>query len=105
MEIRLADIVLEYAGGARALDGVSLVIPAGQACMVLGPSGAGKSSLLRTVIGLETPTKGHLALNGEVVDPRRRRALSSRDGVHQRYREDNSNALAWHGRACSTRRS
>jgi len=86
MEIRLADIVLEYAGGTRALDGVSLVIPAGQACVVLGPSGAGKSSLLRTVIGLETPTKGHLALNGEVVDPQRRRALLSRIGmVHQSF--------------------
>ncbi len=45
MEIRLTDVVLEHVGGVRALDGVSLEIPEGQACVVLGLSGAGKSSL------------------------------------------------------------
>jgi phosphonate transport system ATP-binding protein len=77
---------LEHGGGNRALDGVSLVIPAGQTCVVLGPSGAGKSSLLRTVVGLEMPTHGQLALGGSVVDRRRSRALASRIGmVHQDF--------------------
>ena len=86
MEIGFSDIVLDYAGGVRALDGVSLTIPAGQICVVLGPSGAGKSSLLRCVIGLERPTAGTLTLGGETIGTRRRRALASRIGmVHQDF--------------------
>jgi phosphonate transport system ATP-binding protein len=86
MEIRLTDVVLEHVGGVRALDGVSLEIPEGQACVVLGLSGAGKSSLLRTVVGLEVPTHGQLALNGSVVNRQRSRALASRIGmVHQDF--------------------
>ena len=86
MDIQLSGIVLEYAGGVHALDGVTLSIPSGQACVILGPSGAGKSSLLRTVIGLEVPTQGQLMLGGVVVDHRLRRAMASRIGmVHQNF--------------------
>lgn len=86
MDIRLSDVVLDYAGGVRALDGFNLDIPSGQACVVLGPSGAGKSSLLRIVIGLEVPTEGQLSLGGDVIDQRRRRMLASRIGmVHQNF--------------------
>lgn len=86
MDIWLSSVILEYAGGVRALDRVTLNIPAGQACVILGPSGAGKSSLLRTVIGLETPTEGQLALGGILMDQRRGRAMASRIGmVHQNF--------------------
>jgi phosphonate transport system ATP-binding protein len=86
MEIRLTDVVLEHAGGVRAIDGVSLSIPVGQICILLGASGAGKSSLLRTVIGLEVPTHGQLALGGTVVNRQRSRAIASRIGmVHQDF--------------------
>lgn len=86
MDIRLSNVRLEYAGGVRALDGVDLDIPSGQACVILGPSGAGKSSLLRTVIGLEVPTQGQLILGGDVIDQRRRRTTASRIGmVHQNF--------------------
>lgn len=86
MEIGFSDFVLDYAAGVRALDGVSLTIPAGQICVVLGPSGAGKSSLLRAVIGLEHPTSGTLTLDGEAVRRRRHPALASRIGmVHQDF--------------------
>ena len=86
MEIGFSDIVLDYAAGSRALDGVSLTIPAGQICVVLGPSGAGKSSLLRCVVGLERPTSGMFMLDGETIGTHRSRTLASRIGmVHQDF--------------------
>ncbi|HBP67503.1 MAG TPA: nitrate ABC transporter ATP-binding protein, partial [Alcanivorax sp.] len=39
----------------------------GQVGVLLGPSGCGKSTLLRMVAGLEEPTTGALALNGQAI--------------------------------------
>ena len=44
--ISLKDLSKTYAGGKRALDGVSLDIPRGSMFGLLGPNGAGKSTLL-----------------------------------------------------------
>jgi ABC-2 type transport system ATP-binding protein len=52
-----------YGNGTRALDGVSLTIPAGMFGL-LGPNGAGKSTLMRTVATLQTPTSGSIVFNG-----------------------------------------
>ncbi|MBK7875609.1 MAG: ABC transporter ATP-binding protein [Planctomycetes bacterium] len=50
--------------GARALDGVDLVLGEREFLVVLGPTGAGKTTLLRTIAGLETPDAGSVALHG-----------------------------------------
>lgn len=42
----------------RALDGIDLVVRAGEICAVVGPNGAGKTSLFRIIIGLTTATSG-----------------------------------------------
>jgi ABC-2 type transport system ATP-binding protein len=42
----------------RALDGVDLVVRAGEICAVVGPNGAGKTTLFRILVGLTTPTGG-----------------------------------------------
>jgi iron(III) transport system ATP-binding protein len=55
-------------GDVRALDGVSLEIPAGEILCLLGPSGSGKSTLLRIVAGLLRPTNGRIAIEGVEVD-------------------------------------
>lgn len=52
-------------GTFTALDEVSLEIPTGKFVCLLGPSGCGKTTLLRVLAGLETPSGGHIFVNGE----------------------------------------
>lgn len=48
------------------LDGVSLVIPAGQRIGIVGASGAGKTTLVRLIAGLNLPTAGKVNVHGRV---------------------------------------
>jgi putative ABC transport system ATP-binding protein len=52
----------------RAVDGVDLVVEAGETVSVMGPSGCGKSTLLHLLGGLERPDAGELYLDGDRVD-------------------------------------
>ncbi|GAA1470925.1 methionine ABC transporter ATP-binding protein [Corynebacterium felinum] len=52
------------AGEVVALDGVTLTVEPGEILGVIGYSGAGKSTLVRMINGLDTPTSGHLRLDG-----------------------------------------
>jgi len=52
-----------YAGGIRALRGVSLEIPTGMYGLV-GPNGAGKSTLMKILATLLEPDEGTAQLNG-----------------------------------------
>ena len=51
-----------YANGTRALDDVTLSIPAGMFGL-LGPNGAGKSTLMRSIATLQTPTSGSITFD------------------------------------------
>ncbi|MFF8293285.1 ABC transporter ATP-binding protein [Streptomyces sp. NPDC016309] len=62
--VRLDDVHKEY-GDARALDGLSLEIRAGEAVAVMGPSGCGKSTLLNMIAGLDRPTSGTVRVQGQ----------------------------------------
>jgi len=68
----------------RALDDVSVKIATGEFFTLLGPSGCGKTTLLRLIAGFETPTSGHILLDGKEItnDPPNRRPINT---VFQSY--------------------
>lgn len=55
-------------GEVVALNGVDLEIAENEFVCVVGPSGCGKSTLLNMISGLDTPTEGHVYVNGEEVN-------------------------------------
>src|SRR4051794_25099720 len=48
----------QYRNGPRALDGISLRVPAGEIFGMLGPNGAGKSTCVRILTTLAYPSGG-----------------------------------------------
>jgi iron(III) transport system ATP-binding protein len=54
-------------GITRAVDRISLTIPAGALFFLLGPSGCGKTTLLRMLAGFIEPTEGAILFNGRDV--------------------------------------
>src|SRR5215475_9599535 len=68
--LELRNLVKDYAG-QRAVDTISLSIPAGGFFSLLGPSGCGKTTTLRMIAGFEQPTSGEVLLNGEPVNHRK----------------------------------
>jgi len=59
---------------ARALDGVTLDWRPGEILGVVGESGCGKSTLARTMLCLQEPVGGDVALDGKAVDDRAARS-------------------------------
>ena len=57
--LSIASLTHVYPNGTRALDDVSLEIPAGLYGL-LGPNGAGKSTLMRCLATLQVPTSGQI---------------------------------------------
>ncbi len=64
------DVAKEYLMGevrVRALRGVSFEVPQGDLVVLLGPSGSGKTTLLNIIGGLDTLTRGRVAVGGQEV--------------------------------------
>lgn len=54
-----------HAGYVKAVDGVSFELSDGETVAVVGESGCGKSSLMKTILGLNTPTSGDVIFDKE----------------------------------------
>jgi ABC-type multidrug transport system fused ATPase/permease subunit len=66
LAVALRDVVFSYGGSSvRALDGVSLDIPAGALVAVTGPVGSGKSALAKALLGLYPLTRGNVTVCGQ----------------------------------------
>jgi len=67
--VELREVAKTYVDGAvKALDGVSLAIPAGEFVSIMGPSGCGKSTLLHMIGALDVPTAGQVLFRGVPLD-------------------------------------
>ena len=53
--VEAKDLVKDF-GETRAVDGVSLSVPAGSIYGMLGPNGAGKTTTLRILLGIIDPS-------------------------------------------------
>jgi ABC-type lipoprotein export system ATPase subunit len=65
--VETRDLTKIYGDGAeiRALDGVNLVVCAGEFISIVGPSGSGKSTLLNLLGALDRPTRGEIFIYGK----------------------------------------
>ena len=61
IELRIDHLSKTYGNGVKALQNISLTIPAGMFGL-LGPNGAGKSTLMRTLATLQEPDEGSIRL-------------------------------------------
>jgi ABC-2 type transport system ATP-binding protein len=75
--IAIDNLQKTYAGGKRALDGVSIDVPRGGIFGLLGPNGAGKSTLINILAGLVTKTGGGASIWGFDIDEHPRNAKRS----------------------------
>lgn len=90
-------------GEIRALDGLSLEVPAGTVFGFLGPNGAGKTTTIRLLLGLLEPTSGSATVLGYDTQAQAEQvractgALLENTGVYEQLSvEDN---LEFYGRA------
>ena len=61
--IELVNVTKKF-GSFTAVDDLSLTVPKGEFFGFLGPNGAGKTTTIKMIVGLFTPTKGIVRVNG-----------------------------------------
>ncbi len=72
-------------GTLWALRHVDCAFHAGEVVMLIGPNASGKTTLIKSLLGLVSPTEGHISVNGEVIgsDPAYRRAIGYMPQISQ----------------------
>ena len=65
-ELQLKQLTKAY-GATKAIDGISLDVPAGAFVSLLGPSGSGKTTTLNLIAGFLTPDSGDILLDQRSV--------------------------------------
>ena len=65
--IHVTDLVREFKGGIRAVDGIDLYVASGEIYGFLGPNGAGKSTTVKVLTTLLPPSSGKATVAGHDV--------------------------------------
>jgi len=79
-DIRLEGVGFDYEPGRAALVGIDLTIPARSTVGLVGRTGSGKSTLASLVLGVLTPTRGRMLVDGRPLDPAALPAWQNRIG-------------------------
>lgn len=83
--IEIRDIVKVYGQGKQkveVLHGVNLDIQKGEFVALMGPSGSGKTTLLNLIGGLDQPTSGSIAIDGQRIERLGAKALAKWRSAH-----------------------
>lgn len=78
--ISLRDLHKSF-GANRVLQGVTLDVARGESMVIIGGSGTGKSVLLKCILGLVTPERGTIEVDGRPADAGGRDGFLSRFGM------------------------
>ena len=68
--VSITEVNKHFGKGLKRVDvlrDINLEIHAGEVLVLLGPSGCGKSTLLRLIAGLDSPSEGTVAVDGQEV--------------------------------------
>jgi len=76
LAIQTRDVAFVY-GDRRALNGLTLAVPAGGVFGLLGPNGSGKSTLISLLAAQERPPEGQLTVFGEAPKASLRRRIGT----------------------------
>ena len=71
-KIELSGVYKSF-GTKKVLDGIDLTIEPGESLVVIGGSGTGKSVLIKSILGIITPDKGSIKIDGREVTKLSRR--------------------------------
>lgn len=64
-DIVIRDLSFSYNNKNPVFSGLNLTLPLGKMTALIGPSGSGKSTLADLLLGLYTPQKGSVSINGQ----------------------------------------
>lgn len=65
-KLKITNVGRDY-GHTAAVEDFSLDIATGEFISLLGPSGCGKTTMLRMIAGFIEPSRGTIALNGQII--------------------------------------
>lgn len=65
------DHINKFYGDLHVLKDVSLEVAEGEKLVIIGPSGSGKSTTVRCMNFLETPTSGHVYIDGKELNTKK----------------------------------
>ncbi|MBZ9538036.1 ABC transporter ATP-binding protein [Modicisalibacter tunisiensis] len=81
-DVQLQDVTFAYSNkGEAALDGVTLTVPVNKVVGLVGASGSGKSTAIDILLGLVTPQRGEVLIDGVPLDDGNRRRWQNLIGL------------------------
>ncbi|MCC8104272.1 MAG: amino acid ABC transporter ATP-binding protein [Clostridiales bacterium] len=80
--------VNKYFGDLHVLKDVNLEVQEGEKLVIIGPSGSGKSTTVRCMNFLETPTSGHVFIDGQEITARNKTKIV-RDSMSMVFQQFN----------------
>lgn len=73
------DNLTKYYGDRRGVEGLTFTVEPGEAFGLLGPDGAGKTTTVRTLMGLQSPSRGQASVLDYNIARRRERTAMKED--------------------------